>query len=87
VVSLYKGEVLFIILIASIALLITGLTSELYLEDEVYHYRFAKQMYEVGRRVSYDSLYGSGMPPGYFYKTEPLWEGVPMIFSCIDQSV
>jgi 4-amino-4-deoxy-L-arabinose transferase-like glycosyltransferase len=61
--------------LASLALLITGLTSELYVGDEVYHYRFAKQMYETGRRVSYDSFYGSGLPPGYFYNTEPLWEG------------
>jgi len=69
-------KVFFLIAIASISLLIAGLTSELYLGDEVYHYRFAKQMYEAGRRVSYDSLYGTGAPPGYFYATDPLWEGL-----------
>jgi 4-amino-4-deoxy-L-arabinose transferase-like glycosyltransferase len=72
---LWDKKVFFLIAFASLALLVTGITSELYVGDEVYHYRFAKQIYETGRRVSYDLLYESGMPPGYLYRTEPLWEG------------
>jgi len=74
--NLRNRIVCFLILVTSLCVLITGLTSELYLGDEVYHYRFAKQMYEAGRRVSYDSLYESGMPPGYFYRSDPLWNGL-----------
>jgi len=74
--TLKNKKVFFLIAIASIGLLITGLTSELYLGDEVYHYRFAKNMFEAGKRVSHDPLYESGTPPGFFYATDPLWDGV-----------
>lgn len=73
---LKNKKVFFLIAIASVSLLITGLTSELYLGDEVYHYRFAKNMFEAGKRVSHDPLYESGTPPGFFYATDPLWDGV-----------
>ena len=74
--TLKNKKVFFLIAIASVSLLITGLTSELYLGDEVYHYRFAKDMFEAGKRVSHDSLYESGTPPGFFYATDPLWDGI-----------
>ncbi len=74
--TLKNRKVFFLIAIASIGLLITGLTSELYLGDEVYHYRFARNMFETGKRVSHDPLYKSGTPPGFFYATDPLWEGL-----------
>lgn len=51
----------------------TGLTSELSLGDEVYHYRFAKDIFQAGKRVAFDSAYLSGERPGYFYYTEPFW--------------
>ncbi len=74
--TLKNRKVFFLIAIASISLLTAGLTSELYLGDEVYHYRFAKSMFEAGKRVSHDPLYESGNPPGFFYATDPLWDGV-----------
>ncbi len=69
-------KVIYLILVFSLCILVTGLTSELYLGDEVYHYRFAKNMFEAGKRVSHDPLYESGIPPGFFYATDPLWDGV-----------
>ena len=69
-------KVFFLIAIASLGLLIAGLTSDLYVGDEVYHYRFAKNMFEAGKRLSHDPLYESGSPPGFFYATDPLWDGV-----------
>ena len=62
-----------LILFCSLLVLITGLTSELSLGDEVYHYRFARDTFNAGKRVAFDSLYGSGNPPAYFYDTDPLW--------------
>ncbi|MGE5196908.1 MAG: hypothetical protein ACM3IL_00155, partial [Deltaproteobacteria bacterium] len=53
--------------------LIAGLTSELSLGDEVVHYRFAKDIFNSGRRVAFDQIYTSGYSPGYSYNSEPLW--------------
>ena len=52
------------------------MTSDLYLGDEVYHYRFAKDIYQAGKRVAFDPIYSTGNPPGYFYNSEPLWNGL-----------
>jgi 4-amino-4-deoxy-L-arabinose transferase-like glycosyltransferase len=76
VVNLQTRRIFLLITFAFAGLLITGLTSELYLGDEVYHYRFAKSMYSEGRRVSFDPIYTSGNPPGFFYRSEPLWSGL-----------
>ncbi|MCK4828299.1 glycosyltransferase family 39 protein, partial [bacterium] len=62
-----------LILCSSLLVLIAGLTSVLSLGDEVYHYRFAKDIFNAGRRVAFDPLYGSANPPGYFYNSDPLW--------------
>ena len=62
-----------LIFVTSIILLAVGLFSELSLGDEVYHYRFAKDIFYSGKRATFDSLYGSGNPPGYLYVIEPLW--------------
>jgi 4-amino-4-deoxy-L-arabinose transferase-like glycosyltransferase len=74
--NLGDKKVLFIILIASLTILIAGLASEPYVGDEVYHYHFAKNIYTAGKRVSFDPLYSSGNPPGFFYATDPLWNGL-----------
>lgn len=66
-------EIIFIIILSSGIILVAGLTSEVYLGDEVYHYRFAKDIFKAGKRVTFDSLYSSGTPPGYFYNSEPFW--------------
>jgi 4-amino-4-deoxy-L-arabinose transferase-like glycosyltransferase len=68
-------EILLILFLAAVAVLTAGLTSEVSVGDEVYHYRFAKDMYAAGRRVPFDPLYPTGNPPGYFYNSEPFWSG------------
>lgn len=69
-------EILFILIFSGAIVLSAGLTSDVYVGDEVHHYRFAKDMYAAGKRVAYDPLYPSGNPPGYFYNSEPLWSGL-----------
>lgn len=66
-------EIILILLFAAATILCAGLTSEVSVGDEVYHYRFAKDMYTAGKRVAFDSLYPTGTPPGYFYASEPFW--------------
>ncbi len=68
-----KMKIALLISIASLALLTVGLNTELSLGDEVYHYRFAKNMYYAGERVAFDPIYGTGLAPGYFYNSDPLW--------------
>ncbi|MHC4544012.1 MAG: ArnT family glycosyltransferase [Planctomycetota bacterium] len=70
---MFNKKLLLVVLCSSLVVLIAGLTSVLSLGDEVYHYRFAKNIFNAGRRVAFDPLYGSGSPPGYFYNSEPLW--------------
>ncbi|MCM8800338.1 MAG: glycosyltransferase family 39 protein [Candidatus Omnitrophica bacterium] len=67
-----KKAYLSIIIISSL-ILISGLTSELYLGDESYHWRFAKDWFTQGKRPIFDSLYESSLPPGFPYGSEPLW--------------
>lgn len=62
-----------LILVCSSLLLLIGLNSHLYLGDEVFHYRFAKDIYREGKRVAFDPLYESGQPPGYYYIAAPFW--------------
>jgi len=69
----FNKKLFLLILCSSLLVLIAGLTSVPSLGDEVYHYRFAKDIFNAGRRVAFDPLYDSGSPPGYFYNSEPLW--------------
>jgi len=75
-----KKEIILVILIAWFIVLFSGLTSQLYLGDEAYHYRFAKDWFNSGKRPLFDSAYDNGTPPGYFYSSEILW---PMTLSCL----
>ena len=68
--------ILVILLISAASVLTAGLGTEVYLGDEVYHYRFAKDIYATDTRVAFDPLYPSGNPPGYFYTSEPLWHAL-----------
>lgn len=68
-----KKLLLAIILGVYVCVLIAGLVSQVYLGDEVYHYRFAKDNFKLGKRAIFDSVFESGNPPGYFYNTSPLW--------------
>ena len=79
-----QKKAVLVILFAWFFVLLAGLTSELYLGDESYHYRFAKDFYNLGKRPVFDSVYGTGEPPGYFYSSEPLW---PFILSKIWKTV
>ncbi|MEW6171310.1 MAG: glycosyltransferase family 39 protein, partial [Candidatus Omnitrophota bacterium] len=50
------------------------LTSELCLGDEVHHYRFAKLIYQTGKRVAEDPLYANiSFHPKYLFVSPPLW--------------
>lgn len=73
--KIYSVRFIFIILFfSSLCLFITGITSEICLGDEVYHYRFAKNIFQSGRRATFDSIYSSPVDTGaYFYNTEPFW--------------
>jgi 4-amino-4-deoxy-L-arabinose transferase-like glycosyltransferase len=85
-VELFKNhkEVLIILALSAFIVLSAGLTSELYLGDEVCHYRFAKDMYAAGKRVAFDPVYATGNPPGYFYSSEPLWSGLlAILWRCV----
>lgn len=55
------------------AMLYVGLNSDVFLGDEVHHYRFAKENFHVGGRALYDGLYGPVIPPGYLFASEPVW--------------
>jgi 4-amino-4-deoxy-L-arabinose transferase-like glycosyltransferase len=69
----FNKKLFLLIFCSSLLILIAGLTSVLSLGDEACHYRFAKDIYNAGRRVAFDPLYDSGNPPGYFYVSGPLW--------------
>ena len=77
--ELKKGERVFnkklflLISCSSLLVLIAGLTSVLSLGDEVFHYRFAKDIFNAGSRVAIDPLYDDGYPPGGYYNSGPLW--------------
>lgn len=66
-------KLLLFILISYFLLLLSGLTSELCLGDEVHHYRFAKLIYQTGKRVAQDPLYEKFMQPRYLFVDGPLW--------------
>lgn len=70
---MYNKYLFLLILFCSLLLFVFALTTKLSLGDEVYHYRFAKDIFNAGQRVAFDPLYGSGNPPGYYYNTDPLW--------------
>jgi 4-amino-4-deoxy-L-arabinose transferase-like glycosyltransferase len=73
-----------VILVSCITLLISGLSSELHLGDEIHHYRFAKDMYNSGERPLFDQAYGTGLAPGYIYNSDPLWSaGLAVIWKVI----
>jgi 4-amino-4-deoxy-L-arabinose transferase-like glycosyltransferase len=73
-------KLLLLILCCSILLLIAGFTSELSLGDEVLHYRFAKGIFNSGRRIVCDPLYDTGKPSGMFFISEPLWHILLALF-------
>ena len=68
-----------LILLGSI-LFFTGLSAPFSLGDEVHHYRFAQNCFDVKGRALYDSIYAGPAAPGFFYETEVAW---PLVLSWI----
>ena len=62
-----------IIILCSLGLTLVGLTTELYLGDEIIHFRFAKDIFNTGKRVTSDSLYGKEFSQQIHYMFPPLW--------------
>ena len=61
------------VVLGSLGVLITGLISNVYLGDEIYHYRFAKDIFTAGKRVTFDPLYGENFTSQTYYLIPPLW--------------
>lgn len=70
-----QPRLLFILLLvyASAVLLSAGLTVPVSLGDEIHHYRFAKESFNVEGRGIFESIYGSSDEPGFFFETEAAW--------------
>lgn len=64
---------LFIILFSSVFLFLAGISSDLYLGDETFHYRFASYIYQTKSRALYDPLTGYSEVGKIYYIAEPLW--------------
>lgn len=60
-------------LFLSMGILTAGLMSELYLGDEIHHYRFARDIFTAGERVPVDPLYGRNFSHRNYYEAPPLW--------------
>ncbi len=56
-----------------LGLSLVGLTTELYLGDEIIHFRFAKDIVRAEKRVTVDSLYGKDFSRQIHYMFSPLW--------------
>jgi len=62
-----------IFLLCLVGLLLVGITTELYLGDEIIHYRFAKDIFRAEKRVTCDSLYGKEFSQQIHYMFPPFW--------------
>jgi 4-amino-4-deoxy-L-arabinose transferase-like glycosyltransferase len=68
-----KAIVWMIILLFSLGVMIVGLSSNLYLGDEITHYRFAKGIFTEGERITFDPLFGKNYSNQVNYLIPPLW--------------
>lgn len=62
-----------IILLFSLGVMVAGLSSKLYLGDEITHYRFAKGIFNQGERITFDPLFGKNYSNQVNYLIPPLW--------------
>lgn len=62
-----------VILLFSLGVMLVGLSSELYLGDEITHYRFAKGIFNQGERITFDPLFGKNYAVQVNYFIPPLW--------------
>jgi 4-amino-4-deoxy-L-arabinose transferase-like glycosyltransferase len=68
-----QKKIWIIIILFSLGLTLVGLATELYLGDEIVHYRFAKNIFNTGERATFDSLYGKEFSQQVNYMIPPLW--------------
>jgi len=68
-----KAIVWMIILLFSLGVMVVGLSSNLYLGDEITHYRFAKGIFTEGERITFDPLFGRNYANQVNYLIPPLW--------------
>jgi 4-amino-4-deoxy-L-arabinose transferase-like glycosyltransferase len=62
-----------VILLFSLGVMVVGLSSKLYLGDEITHYRFAKGIFTQGERITFDPLFGKNYANQVNYLIPPLW--------------
>lgn len=66
-------KTLWILLFYCIGIAAVGLSSDLYLGDEIYHFRFARDIFQTGERVTYDPFFGKDFTRQTHYHIPPLW--------------
>ena len=73
--GLISGEkkIWLLIFLCSSGLMIVGLSSDLFLGDEITHYRFAKGIFMEGKRITFDPLFGRDYSNQVNYLIPPLW--------------
>ncbi|MBN2583281.1 MAG: glycosyltransferase family 39 protein [Planctomycetes bacterium] len=66
-----------IIVAASLTVFVVGMCGAVTTADEVHHYGFALSWARQGLldRPTFNPIYESGEPPGYYYNGMPLWAG------------
>jgi 4-amino-4-deoxy-L-arabinose transferase-like glycosyltransferase len=62
-----------IIFLLSLGVMVVGLSSKLYLGDEITHYRFAKGIFMAEERITFDPLFGKNYANQVDYLIPPLW--------------
>ena len=62
-----------IILLFSLGVMVVGLSSKIYLGDEITHYRFAKGIFTQEERITFDPLFGKNYSNQVNYLIPPLW--------------
>lgn len=62
-----------IALMGAMFVFLTGISSDIYLGDEVYHYRYARLIYETGKRPVFDPLVHTTKVAQRKFMVEPLW--------------
>jgi 4-amino-4-deoxy-L-arabinose transferase-like glycosyltransferase len=64
-----------IILAASLTVFAVGASGSVTKADEVHHYSFAQNWARLGllNRPTFNPIYESGDPPGYYYNGQPMW--------------
>ena len=62
-----------IVIFSLLGLALVGFSTDLFLGDEIIHFRCAKDIFRAERRVTVDSLYGEEFSNQIHYMFPPLW--------------